>query len=139
VHRRPLGRARILVLAAAAILVVGCLLPWYRAGEGLGLPPVELRAFDGAGIVVFLVALATIALVALPYASDRPVPLDRPASYLVLFLVGAAGAILWPIDVLATYPAGLLPDRAPGYWLAWLGLAIYARAVYECFGEPPRG
>ncbi|MER3417849.1 MAG: hypothetical protein C4343_01760 [Chloroflexota bacterium] len=138
-HRRPLGRARILVLAAAAILVVGCLLPWYRAGEGLGLPPVELRAFDGAGIVVFLVALATIALVALPYASDRPVPLDRPASYLVLFLVGAAGAILWPIDVLATYPAGLLPDRAPGYWLAWLGLAIYARAVYECFGEPPRG
>lgn len=137
-HRRPLGRARLLALVAAAVLIVACLLPWYRAGEGLGLPPIELRAFDGAGIVVFLVGLATIALVVLPYAADRPVALDRPVSYLVLFLAGAGGAILWPLDLLTTYPAGLLPERAPGYWLVWLGLAIYARAVYECFGEPPR-
>ncbi len=138
-HRRPLGRARILALTAAAVLLVASLLPWYRAGDGIGLPPLELRAFDGSGIVVFLVALATIALVALPYAADRPVALDRAAGYLVLFLAGVAGAVLWPIELVVTYPTGLLPDRAPGYWLAWLGLAIYARAVYELFGEPPRG
>jgi hypothetical protein len=137
-HRRPLGRARRIALGAAAILLVACLLPWYRAGEGIGLPPIELRAFDGAGIVVFLAALATIALVALPYASDRPVGFDRPALYLIALLAGAAGLVVWPIDLLVTYPAGLLPDRAPGYWLAWLGLAIHARAVYELFGEPPR-
>lgn len=138
-HRRPLGRARLIALAAAAILLVACLLPWYRAGDGIGLPPLELRAFDGAGIAVFLAALATIALVALPYAADRPVAADRPIAYLLLFLAAVAGAIVWPIDLLVTYPAGLLPDRAPGYWLAWLGLAVQARAVYELFREPPRG
>lgn len=134
-HRRPLGRGRTLALASAGLLVVGCFLPWYRAGDGLGLPPIELRAFDGAGILVFLAALATVALVALRYASDRPVGLDRPVGYLLVFLVGLAGVILWPIDLVVTYPAGLLPDRAPGYWLAWLGLLVQARAVYELFGE----
>lgn len=138
-HRRPLGRARLIALAAAATLLVACLLPWYRAGDGIGLPPLELRAFDGAGIVVFLAALATIALVALPYAADRPVGLDRPIAYLLLFLAAVAGAIVWPIELVVTYPVGLLPDRAPGYWLAWLGLAVLARAVYELFREPPRG
>ncbi len=137
-HRRPLGRARLIALAAAAILLVACLLPWYRAGEGIGLPPIELCAFDGAGIVVFLAALATIALVALPYASDRPVGFDRPVVYLIVFLGGLAGVLVWPLDLLVTYPAGFLPDRAPGYWLAWLGLVVHARAVYELFREPPR-
>jgi hypothetical protein len=137
-HRRPLGRARLIALGAVAILLVACLLPWYRAGDGIGLPPIVLRAFDGSGIVVFLAALATVALIALPYAADRPVGLDRPVAYLLLLLAGAAGAAVWPIELVATYPAGLLPDRAPGYWLAWLGLAVYARAVYESFGEPPR-
>lgn len=137
-HRRPLGRGRTLALVSAGLVVVGSLLPWYRAGDGLGLPPIELRAFDGAGILVFLAALATVALVALRYASDRPVGLDRPLGYLLVFLVGLAGAILWPIDLVVTYPAGLLPDRAPGYWLACLGLLVQARAVYELFGEASR-
>lgn len=137
-HRRPLGRARLIALGAAAILLVASFLPWYRAGEGIGLPPIELRAFDGAGIVVFLAALATIALVALPYASDRPVGLDRQVVYLIVLLAGVAGVLVWPIDLLVTYPVGLLPDRAPGYWLAWLGLVVHARAVYELFGDPPR-
>ena len=45
-------------------------------GDG-GLPA-TYNAFDGTGIVVFLAALATLALVALPYAAgDRPMAIDR--------------------------------------------------------------
>ena len=42
------------------------------------------NAFEGAGILVFFAGLATIALVTLPYASDRPVSIDRGISYVAI-------------------------------------------------------
>ena len=81
-HRRPLGNGRRLALIGAIVLVVGCLLPWYTVGGNGGLPELAMRAFDGTGIALFLAALATLALIALPYAAgDRPLGVDRGLSF----------------------------------------------------------
>jgi hypothetical protein len=139
-HRRPLGRGRILALVAAAIMLAACLLPWFAIGGEADLPTLEQRAFDGAGILVFVAALLTIALVALPYAAgDRPVAIDAWPAYLLLLAVAVAGLVLWPLlgDRLE-YPSGLLPDQAPGYWLAIVGVVVLARAVFEIHEHPAR-
>jgi hypothetical protein len=136
-HRRPLGRGRTLAILAAAIILAGCVLPWFGVGGSGGLPATELRPFDGSGMLAFLAALATLALVALPYAAgDRPVGADRALAYGFLLLVAVLGVVLWPLDLLGEFAAGLLPDRAPGYWIAIVGVAVYGRAVYEIYTAP---
>jgi hypothetical protein len=137
-HRRPLGRGRVLALAAAAIIVVACLLPWFSIGGDSDLPMLEERAFDGPGILTFLAALLTIALVVLPYATgERPVAIDAWPAYLVLLGIAILGVVLWPIlgDHLE-FPAGLLPASAPGYWQAIVGTVVLARAVFEIHQRP---
>jgi hypothetical protein len=136
-HRRPLGRGRRLAALAALVIVVGCFLPWWQVGGGEGLPPMSENAFSGSGIVVFLTALATIALVALPYATDRPVAIDRALSYVFLAAVGWIGFAIRLVSLAAVNLQAVFPDRAPGLWLAALGLVVLARAAYEIAGEPP--
>ena len=55
-------------------MLVGCVLPWFAAtGGDTGLTPITTNAFADKGIVVFICALAMLALVSLPYAAgDRP-------------------------------------------------------------------
>ena len=132
-HRRPLGRGRWLAALAAVVLLVSCVLPWYTVGGGQGLTALSTDAFQGAGILVFLAALATLALVALPYASDRPVAVDRALSYVILVVLGIAGIVLRLVDTLTSgLPIdGLRPDRAAGIWLAMIGLVVLARAAFE--------
>lgn len=142
-HRRPLGRGRSLAVVSALVIVVGSLLPWYTAGGAAGqIPARSVNAFDDlAGLLVFLVALAVLALVALPYAAgDRPVGVDRWLSYLLLLLAGGAGIALSALNlVTANLPLdGFRPDLAPGMWVAGLGLAGLARAVYEIARESER-
>ncbi len=73
-QRRPLGRGRLIASGSAILVLVGCALPWFRAGGADGIPPLQGNAFEGPGILVFLAALATLALAALPYAAgDQPV------------------------------------------------------------------
>jgi hypothetical protein len=137
-HRRPLGRGRVLAIVAALVMLVACLLPWFSIGGESDLPELTERAFDGVGILTFAAALLTIALVTLPYAAgQRPVAIDAWPSYLLIFVIGLAGVALWPLvgDHLL-YPAGLLPGRAPGYWLAIVGVLIHARAVFEIHQRP---
>jgi hypothetical protein len=139
VHRRPLGRGRLLAAAAAAVLIAGCLLPWYSLGGDGDLPLTELRALDGSGILVFLAALGVLALLALPYAaSDRPLALDRWPSFLVLTIVAAVGLGYWPIDLLSGGLSGMSPTSAPGWWIAALGVILLARATYDIWREPER-
>jgi hypothetical protein len=134
-HRRPLGRGRQLAAIAAAIVIIGCLLPWWGFGGGDGLPARSGNAFDGSGIIVFYVALATLALLALPYAAgDVPVALDRSLTFVIVVVIGwVALAIrvfnLWSLGALG------LPDRAPGLWIAALGLIVLSRAVYDIARE----
>jgi hypothetical protein len=141
-QRRPLGGGRTLAMVAGFIIVVGCVLPWWRLGGETGIPPLSGNAFEGSGIVVFLVGVITLALVALPYAvGDRPTGLDRWLSYAVLAVVGWA-AFAWRLLQLQgldafrfTEPAQVFTN-GPGLWIAALGLAVLSRAVWRMTREP---
>jgi len=140
-HRRPVGRSRLLAAIGAIVAVVGCFLPWWTVGGRNGLPVLSGTGFESLGILVFVAAIATLALVTLPYASERPVPADRWSSYAILAGVGWLGFAYRIVD-LATQrafsfnePADIV-TRIPGLWLAGIGLIILARATYEMLQEP---
>lgn len=130
-HRRPLGAGRRLAALGSIVILVACFLPWWGTSSDLGLPPRSGNAFDGSGVIVFFVALAVIALLALPYAAgDTPVGLDRTVSFLVLVIVGWLALAIRLVDLAATNLEALFPGRAYGLWIALVGLAILSRAVY---------
>jgi hypothetical protein len=136
-HRRPLGRGRRLAALAAVIIVIGCLLPWWQVGGGTGeMPLFSENGFVGSGILVFFTALATIALFTLPYATDRPVAIDRAVSYIALAVVGWIGLAIRLVTLASVNVDAILPQRAPGLWLAALGLITLSRAAYEIAREP---
>ena len=136
-NRRDLGRGRIAAGLGALVILAGCLFPWGQTA-GIGLPPVQSGAFDGFGIVVFVAAVAMLALIALPYAAgDQPLAIDRPLSFGLILALGVAGFALklWQLaqaDLLA------LPDRAPGLWLAGVGVAVTIWGVATLVTEAPR-
>ncbi len=141
-HRRPLGQGRTLAALAGLAILVGCFLPWWRVGGNEGLPLVTGNAFEASGIIVFLVGVATLALVALPYAvGDRPTAIDRPLSFGILVVVGWLGLAWRVLDLLlsgafsVSEPAQIFTN-GPGLWLAGVGLAILSRAVYQMAREP---
>ena len=137
-HRRPLGRARFVAAVSAILILVGSVLPWFRVGGSDGIPPIEGNAFAGAGILVFLAGLATLALVALPFAAgDRPVALDRWWSYAAVTAVAVVGLVL-RVAGIASEGRGLevmLPDRAPGLWLVAAGVIGLVFATAQLYGE----
>ena len=127
-NRRETGRGRLVAGIGAVVMLVGCFLPWYRVGGDVGgLPPVSVNAFDGPGILIFLAAIAVLALIALPYAAgDQPLPVDRPASFVLVVAIGGAAFGLRLIQLVGSGAQGMLPDRAPGLWIVALGLAVAA-------------
>ena len=140
-HRRPLGRGRTLAAIGGALMVVGCILPWWEVGGTPGIPAESGNGLAGVAIVVFLVGIATLALVALPYAAgDRPLGLDRPLVFALLSIVGWIG-FAWRIVELAllgafqfSTPTDVFTD-GPGLWIAALGLVSLSRATYTMTGE----
>ena len=136
-HRRPLGAGRRLAAIASVIILLACFLPWWGTSADLGLPPRSGNAFDGSGVIVFFVALAVIALLALPYAAgDVPVGLDRTLSFLILLVVCWLALAIRFIDLATTNIEAVFPQRAYGLWLAVVGLAVLSRAVYTISREP---
>jgi hypothetical protein len=136
-HRRPLGRARRVAFVASLIILAGCLLPWYALGGDGGLPPVTYRVFDGTGLLALIAALATIALIALPYAMiDRPTGVDRPIFYALLAIVAILGVALF-VPTFLFAPEGYLPNRAPGLWVTAIGVIVLARSAYDIALERP--
>lgn len=142
-HRRPLGRPRAIVAVSAVILLVASVLPWWTVGGDGGLPVLSGNGLDGSGVLVFLAAVACLALLTLPYAAERQVGADRWLTYALFAGVAWVGLVL-RIVVLAgsgafTFrePAEVV-SRMPGLWLAVVGLLLLSRAVYEIAVEQPR-
>ena len=140
-HRRPVGRTRLLAAIGALFMLAGCFLPWWTRRATSGLPALSGTAFEGWGIVVFAAAIATLALVTLPYATERPVALDRWSSYA---LIAGAGWVafayriveLGSVNALSFAEPAEFVTNIPGLWLAGIGLFVLARATYEMLGEP---
>ena len=141
-HRRPLGRGRTMAALATPLIVLGCILPWWRVGGTPGITAESGNGLAGSGILVFLVGIASLALVALPYAAgDRPIALDRWLTFAMLVVAGWIG-FAWRIVELLLIgafqfhePADVL-THGPGVWLAGLGLVVLSRAVFEMAAEP---
>jgi len=141
-HRRPVGRSHMLAAAGAVVILVGCVLPWWTVGGAPGeITRLSGNAFESSGILVFVAALATIALVTLPYARERPVRADRWSSYAVI------GAAAWLAFLFRVLDLGLsraiafdqpldVITRIPGLWLTAIGLILLGRAAYDMWQAP---
>jgi hypothetical protein len=139
-NRNPVQRGRWVVTLGAVIVIVACVLPWWRLGGGPGelAATSDIGLSDGLGFVMFIVAIATLLLIALPYAAEGPVSIDKPVSYLVLFL---AALVAYGVRTFAMIQQNLIlyigqtppiqPLRGPGFWIAALGLIVFARGVFE--------
>ncbi len=141
-HRRPVGRARITAAVGAVVTLVGCVLPWWTVGGGRNeMTPLSGNAFDSLGIVVFLAALATIALITLPYARERPVTADRWTSYAAIAVVAWLAFAYRLVDLFLQralafdQPADVF-TRIPGLWVTAIGLVILARSAYDLWQAP---
>ncbi len=125
-HSRSMGGGRRLALVGAVVVLVGCLLPWYSVGGGEGeLTQVVIMAFQRPeGVATILAGLATLALIALPYAMHpRPVALDRGLAFGILALVALVSLVLFVVEVLPM-PQGLLPTGAYGFWISAVGAVM---------------
>jgi len=140
-HRRPVPRSRLLAAAGAIVALIGCVLPWWTVGGADGLPLRSGNAFASYGILVFAASIATLALVTLPFASERPVNADRWPSYALIAVVGWLGFGARVLDLFLVRafafrePADAL-TRIPGLWVALIGLAMIGRATYDMRREP---
>jgi hypothetical protein len=131
-----------LAAVGAVLVVIGCALPWWQVGGTPGITSRSGTGLEGSAILVFLVGIATLVLVILPYAAgDRPVGLDRWLSFAILSVAGWLG-FGWRVIELTTIgvfqfgsPAQVLTN-GPGLWVAAAGLAILARATYTMTREP---
>ncbi|MFI5254865.1 MAG: hypothetical protein ACHQ15_05355 [Candidatus Limnocylindrales bacterium] len=133
-NRRGLGRGRLVAGIGSVIVLIGCFLPWSRVG-GDGLPSLSTNGFVGPGILVWLAALAVLAIIALPYAAgDQPLAIDRPASFVAVVGVGVAALVLRLLQLWSDGELGF-PDRAPGLWIAIVGLAVAAIGAASIVGE----
>jgi hypothetical protein len=125
------------------VVLIGCLLPWWQLEQrGGGLPPLSGHRPQGTAPRAPLVGVATLLLVALPYAvGDRPTPIDRWEAFAFLAIVGWIG-LGWRIFELFGLGAFRFNSplevftNGPGLWITGIGLAILSRAVFVMTREP---
>jgi hypothetical protein len=135
-NRRALGRGRLLVVVGAVATLAGMVPSWWKLGR-TSASALSGNGLEGAGIIIFLGALALLAVVTLPYATrDGDSALDRPASYVLLALM-AIGAFLFRIFEISRFANLGLPTDAPGMWLSGLGLVIVVWGVGDLLTERP--
>ncbi len=138
--RRGLGRGRLLVGLGAIILLISMPLDWFKVGgEVTSITPISGNGFEGTGILVFIAAVALLAVLVLPYASRYGRSgWDRPVTYLLLAGLAVAGFVMRIVQLSGE---GILagPDRAPGLYVAGAGLLVVAWGIAEMLGERPAG
>ncbi len=134
-HRRELDRGRWIIAVSAIVLIVACFLQWWQIGGAEGeLSEHSERALNTPfGLLMFLAAVAALLVIALPYAAETPVGIDRPFTYLICLIV-MFGAYVWYfsqilLQGLIPYP----PARGPGLWVGAVAIVLFARGVYETF------
>jgi hypothetical protein len=142
-QRRSPGRPRFAAAVGALVILGGTLLPWWTVGGSDALPMRTGNAFESSGILVFAAALATIAILTLPYASERPVAVDRWTTYALIAGVGWAAYAYRVVDLALSRafefdePTAIF-TQIPGLWVTFVGLAILARAAYDIHGADRR-
>ncbi len=136
--RRGLGRGRLLVGLGAIVALISMPFDWFKVGgQVTSITPVSGNGFEGTGIVVFVAAVALLAVLVLPYASRHGRSAwDRPVTYLLLTGLGIAGLLLRVFQLVGEGIIGT-PDRAPGLYVAGAGMLIVAWGVAEMLGERP--
>jgi hypothetical protein len=135
-NRRALGRGRLLVVIGALITLAGMIPSWWKLPR-TNATALSGNGLEGAGIIIFLGALALIAVVVLPYATRAgDSSLDRPASYVLLALI-AVGAFLFRMFEISRFTSLGLPTEALGMWLSGLGLVIVVWGVADLLTEKP--
>jgi hypothetical protein len=140
-HHTSASRGRWIV-AIGAILVVGsCFLQWWQIGGDTGLPKqgaIGFSSMTGAVFPMFLAGVGTLLLITLPFASEKPVAIDHPLSYLLLLTIIVA---CFGLSVAVLAQKGLFPfppQLGPGLWLAAVGIIVLARGAFELFEERRR-
>ena len=134
--RRALGRGRLLIVIGALVTLVGLVPTWWVLG-GTVTTRQSGNGFSGVGIVIFLTALALLAVVTLPYARrDGESSLDTPLVYVIL-AVAAIAAFLWRAYEIFQIGALGLPPASLGVWLTGIGLLVVAWGVGDVFTEKP--
>jgi hypothetical protein len=126
------------MVGGALVTLIGCVPAWWTVGGTVTVAQSgNAFAFPGSGIVVFLVAVALIGVVVLPYATrDGQAGIDRPLTYGGLLLVALAALALELLRINDFGGLGL-PDRAPGLWLSGVGLAIVGLGLADLLAERP--
>jgi hypothetical protein len=135
-NRRALGRGRLLVALGALATLAGMIPSWWKLPR-TNAAALSGNGLEGAGIIIFLGALALLAVVTVPYATrDGDSAIDRPGSYVLLALM-AVGAFLFRIYEISRFTGLGLPTEAPGMWLSGLGLVIVVWGVADVLTERP--
>ena len=133
--RRALGRGRLLIVLGSMAVLIGMFPAWWVV-DRTGQAPLTGNGFDGAGLVVFLAALASLALVTLPFATrDGTSGLDRAPIYIVVAIV-AIGAFLYRVYQILQF-GGLAPTQSIGLWVTGIGLLIVTWGVGDILTERP--
>ena len=137
-HHTTATRAHWLIAIGAIVIVGSNFLQWWQIGGGPG----ELPARTGLGIaqgrvfmMMFLPAVATVLLLTLPYAADKRIGIDHPLSYLGLFALLLAGYAWNLVDQVQRQLVPWPPLYGIGFWIAGVGLVLFARGVWEVFEE----
>lgn len=140
-HYTQAMRGRWLVAIGAIVIIGSSLVQWWQIGGGIG----ELPAQGGTGIsdgrvflLMFLPSIACLLLVALPFASEKPISIDHPVAYLSLTAAVAVGYIWRVVSLAQIYLVPWPPQRGIGFWIAAVGLLLMARGAFETFEERRR-
>jgi hypothetical protein len=140
-HHTSATRGHWLVAIGAIVIVGATMLQWWQIGGGVG----ELAARGDIGIadgrvflMMFVPSVVSLFLVTLPFASEKPVAIDHPLSYLALFAAIFAGYLWRLIDLAQSLLVPWPPQRGVGFWLAAVGLVLFSRGVFEVFEERSR-
>ena len=141
-HHTSASRGRWILTLGAVLIVGSCFLQWWQIGGGAGqldrASAVGFSSTTGAVYPMFLAAVASLLLITLPFASEKPVAIDHPLVYLVLFGVELTCYIFTVVIMAQQSLIPIPPQLGFGFWLAAFGILVVARGVFEFFEEHRR-